>query len=97
MGSKYNKRLKLFSFIILYMFSFLRRAMRPIAMIGEKMGNVFKIGRKAEVIKDIRNVEKFENVMPLRMRKTPPSDLMTPDGAFYGNMESYLGGFKYPV
>ena len=81
------------------MFSFIRRAMRPIAMIGEKVGNIFKIGRKAEVISDIRNVEKFENLAPsgLRMRKKPPSDLMTPDGAFYGNMDGYLSGFKYPV
>ena len=81
------------------MLGFIRRAFRPIAMIGEKIGNVFKIGRKAEVINDIRNVERFENLAPagLRTRKMPPSDIMTPEGAFYGNMDSYLSGFKYPV
>lgn len=30
------------------MFSFIRRAFRPIASIGEKLGEIFRIGRKAE-------------------------------------------------
>ena len=81
------------------MFSFIRRAMRPIAMIGEKIGNIFKIGRKAEVIKDVRNIEPFENLAPtgLRMRKAPPSNIQGLDGGFYGDMNSFMKTYQYPI
>ena len=78
------------------MLGFIRKAFRPISSIGRKMSSMFKIGSKGEVISDARNLAKFEDIAPLRMRKTPPSDLMTPDGAFYGSMEGYLKGYKYP-
>ena len=80
------------------MFSFIRRALRPIAMIGEKVGNIFKIGRKAEVIKDVRNTEPFLNLAGEGLRfRPPPPEVRGMDGGFYGDMNSMLRGFKYPV
>jgi hypothetical protein len=81
------------------MLGFIRRAWRPIASIGEKISNIFKIGRKAEVISDLRNIEKFENLAPagLRVRSNPPSDVLAPRGDFYGNMDGYLKSYRYPT
>ena len=44
------------------MFSFLRRAYRPFSGIGQKISNFFNIGKKYNVISDIRNAERFEDL-----------------------------------
>lgn len=81
------------------MFAFIRRAFRPIAMIGEKLGEVFKIGSKAgRGISDIRNTEPFLNLAGEGLRyRPPPQELMGVGGGFYGDMTSMLKSFKYPV
>jgi hypothetical protein len=38
------------------MFSFFRRVFRPIGFIGQKLKNIFRIGKKAEVVREVRNV-----------------------------------------
>ena len=38
------------------MFSFIRRAFRPIGYIGSKLKNLFRIGRKAEIVREARIV-----------------------------------------
>jgi hypothetical protein len=47
------------------MFSFIRRVFRPIGYIGQKLKNMFRIGRKAEVVREVRNVE---NIIPDAVR-----------------------------
>jgi hypothetical protein len=78
------------------MFSFIRRALRPIASIGQKIGEIFRIGRKAEapmgVIKESVLVNKvpikFNNIT--KFQETPtgsflrPTDLMNNMGGFVG-------------
>ena len=71
---------------------------RPFMKIGSKMGEIFGIGRKANLVSDARNLEKFENLAPsgLRQRGEKPSDMLGADGGFYGTMAGYLKSFKYP-
>jgi len=80
------------------MFGFIRRVARPFGMLGEKIAEVFNIGKKANAVSDLRNVETFENLAPsgLRFRK-PPQEIMGEGGAFYGDMNSMLKSYKYPV
>jgi len=84
---------------IYIMFGMIKRVGRPIANLGRKMGEIFGLGRKANLVSDARNLEKFENLAPsgLRQRGEKPSDLLGADGGFYGNMTGYLSSFKYPV
>ena len=80
------------------MFGFIRRIARPFGMLGEKIAEVLNIGRKANAVSDIRNVEKFVDLAPsgLRVRTNPPSNIRGMDGGFYGDMNSYLKSYKYP-
>lgn len=56
------------------MFGMIKRVGRPIANLGRKMGEIFGIGRKANLVSDARNLEKFENLAPsgLRQRAEKP-------------------------
>jgi hypothetical protein len=81
------------------MFGVLRNLSRPFVGIGRKLGNFFRLGRKVSPLaQDARNVMEFENLAQsgLRQRKIRPSDIMSPEGGFYGNMEGYLSNYKYP-
>lgn len=79
------------------MFGFFRKAFRPFASIGEKIGEVLSIGRKSRLGSDIRNLEAFENLAPSGLRsRFPQTEIRSAEGAFYGNMDSYLNQFKYP-
>ena len=80
------------------MLGFIRKAWRPFASIGEKIGSVFRIGNKAEVVSDMRNVEGFENLAPSGLRfRQPKGEIMGEGGGFYGDMNSMLKSYKYPV
>tara|TARA_R110000744_G_scaffold29638_1_gene70576 strand:- start:541 stop:786 length:246 start_codon:yes stop_codon:yes gene_type:complete len=81
------------------MIGFIRKGFRPFLSIGQKIGRIFKIGRKAELVSDMRNLEKFENLAPsgLRQRGEKPSDMFGGNKGFYGNMDGYLQSFKYPT
>ena len=81
------------------MFGMIKRVGRPFMSLGRKMSEIFGIGRKANLVSDARNLEKFENLAPsgLRQRAEKPSDMLGADGGFYGNMAGYLQSFKYPV
>jgi hypothetical protein len=46
------------------MIGFIRKGFRPFLSIGQKIGRIFKIGRKAELVSDMRNLEAFENLAP---------------------------------
>jgi hypothetical protein len=79
------------------MFGFIRKAFRPIARIGEKMSEIFSIGRKSHLGSDIKNLEAFEDLAPSGLRsRFPKGEIRTPEGGFYGDMNSYLKSNPYP-
>jgi hypothetical protein len=78
------------------MFGFIRRAFRPIASIGQKIGSIFKIGSKGEIIKDLRNTMPFEEIVGGLRNRVPNTEVMGMGGEFYGDMNSMLKGYKYP-
>ena len=44
------------------MLGFIKRIARPFGRLGEKLSEVFRIGKKSNVISDIRNAERFEDL-----------------------------------
>jgi hypothetical protein len=77
------------------MFGFIRRVFRPIASIGEKVKSIFNIGRKAEIVSDVRNTERFLDITPARGRM-PKGEVNLGQG-FYPDTNTALKNFNYPV
>jgi hypothetical protein len=79
------------------MFGFIRRLNRPFGMIGEKLSEIFRIGKKTNTLSDIRNTERFADLAPSGLRfRQPPQEIRGMDGGFYGDMNSMLKSYKYP-
>jgi hypothetical protein len=80
------------------MFGFIRKAFRPMARIGEKMSEIFSIGRKSHLGSDIKNIEAFEDIAPSGLRsRFPKGEVRGPDGAYYADMDAYLKSNPYPT
>lgn len=81
------------------MFGFIRRIFRPVASIGQKLGEVFSIGRKSNAVRVLREPviegervmrnEKFMKVPLFEGGKLRPFDEMGRDGGFRGFTPSY--------
>jgi hypothetical protein len=81
------------------MFGFLRKAFRPIASIGQKIGELFRIGRKAEPMGVFREKVLVDNIPFNYMnipKAVPSQEVRGVAGGFYGNNTSMLNQFKYP-
>ena len=84
------------------MFGFIRRVARPFGMLGEKIAEVFNIGRKANAVRDIRNTEEFMDLAPtgLRVRqggfRARPEEVYLGQG-YYADMNKAIKNYKYPV
>ena len=75
------------------MFGFIRRIFRPVASIGQKLGEIFSIGRKSNAVRVMREPiiegEKFMKVPMFEGGKLRPFDEMGSDRGFRGFVPSY--------
>ena len=81
------------------MFGFLRKVLRPFASIGEKIGEIFSIGRKAKPMGVFREKVLVDNVPFNYMnipKSVPSQEVRGMAGGFYGDNTSMLNQFKYP-
>jgi hypothetical protein len=81
------------------MFGMLRNLARPFLGIGRKLGNFFRLGRKASFGNDVRNSAGFVNLAPEGLRFRPQGqEVMLGQGqAFFPNFSEAVKQYKYPV
>jgi hypothetical protein len=70
------------------MFGFFRRAFRPFASIGEKMGEIFNIGRKARIEQVIEGGRPFTHIEGGYLK--PASQFNPETKGFYGGLSEIV-------
>ena len=77
----------------------LRNLARPFLGIGRKLGNFFRLGRKASFGNDVRNSAGFVNLAPegLRFRPQGQEVMLGQVQSFFPNFSEAVTQYKYPV
>jgi hypothetical protein len=79
------------------MFGMLRNLARPFLGMGRKLGNIFRLGRKASpIVQDARNVMEFVDLAPPQLRSRTPVGNVNLGQGFYSTMTDALSNYKYP-